>query len=190
MELRKLAKKIGIGPAMIIGHQKAGDKIIRDATFDDLITAYIEAPEESEFRKICQKEILGRAKSFQDWLQAYKIFRDDAGLQDKLLKKLKKIARFFNDWMDIYVEIPMNNGTREVIAEIMLITANNLEDLFTLYYVICEESSLVGAVAEKISEQVAPIEKWVEIYERIPRKKEFSKIREIFIFKMSELLEK
>ncbi len=87
--------------------------------------------------------------------------------------------------MDIYIELETGKKTKSEIEKIMLDVAENLEELFTLYYVICEESNFAEAVVERISEQIAPIEKWVEIYERIPRKKEFFIIKEIFFKKMA-----
>ncbi len=161
--------------------------------FNELVDVYKEAPEGNRLKENVEKSIISRAKyksSFGRWFQAYQTFADNPKLQKKILKKMIKNAEDFNQWMDIYVELEAGDKMKPEIEKIMISATNDLEELFTLYYVILDESSLVESVLEKISKLEAPLEKWAEIYERIPRKKEFSKIREIFISRMSQIVEK
>ena len=96
----------------------------------------------------------------------------------------------FNDWMNIYCELENDLDAKRIAVLGALKPFRSLEELYTLYYVTLEEVDLEEVILEKIENYQTGIEEWAEIFMRIPRKEEFSKIREIFISKMSKLVKK
>ncbi len=95
MKVEELKQKIGFGAAVVVYYSDSRKGFPSGLKFSELVDVYKESPEGSNLRKICQKKILRRAKSFQDWFQTYKTLKDDADLQGKLLSKVKKSARRF-----------------------------------------------------------------------------------------------
>ncbi len=192
MKFEELEKKIGRGAAIAVYYSDSKNKLLLNLEFADLIDAYKETLTGSGLRKIFKEKILRQVKydsSFRKQFQVYQTFTDDPKLKKRILKKLVKSAEDLNDWMDIYCELETGDDLKPKIERKMLKVADNLEKLFTLYYVIQGESEL-EEVFERISAFETGIEEWAEIFTRIPQKKEFSKIREIFISKMSKLVEK